>query len=91
MLLGPLRADQTPAVLAVAGDVPVVSFSNDDRLAGQGAFVMGITPAQSVAAAFSYARAQGVRRVAVVSAPGTARRGDGDGRTAARRRREASS
>ena len=70
MLLGPLRADQTPAVLAVAGDVPVVSFSNDDRLAGQGAFVMGITPAQSVAAAFSYARAQGVRRVAVVSAPG---------------------
>ena len=70
MLLGPLRADQTPAVLAVAGDVPVVSFSNDDRLAAQGAFVMGITPAQSVAAAFSYARAQGVRRVAVVSAPG---------------------
>ena len=39
-------------------------------VAGQGAFVMGITPAQSVAAAFSYARAQGVRRVAVVSAPG---------------------
>ena len=70
MLLGPLRADQTPAVLAVAGDVPVVTFSNDDRLAGQGAFVMGITPAQSVAAAFSYARAQGVRRVAVVARPG---------------------
>jgi ABC-type branched-subunit amino acid transport system substrate-binding protein len=70
MLLGPLRADQTPAVLAVAGDVPVVTFSNDDRLTAEGAFVMGITPAQSVAAAFSYARSQGVRRVAVVAAPG---------------------
>jgi ABC-type branched-subunit amino acid transport system substrate-binding protein len=70
MLLGPLRADQTPAVLAVAGDVPVVTFSNDDRLAGQHAFVMGVTPAQSVAAAFSYARAQGVGSVAVVAAPG---------------------
>ena len=61
LLLGPLRADQTPAVLAEAGAAPVVTFSNDDRLAAQGAFVMGVTPAQSVAAAFSYARAQGVR------------------------------
>ncbi len=70
LLLGPLRADQTPSVLASAGSVPVVSFSNDDRLAPQGAFVMGVTPAQSVAAAFSYARAQGVRRVTVIARPG---------------------
>lgn len=69
MLFGPLRADQTPAVLAVAGGAPVVTFSNDDRLAAQGAFVMGITPAQSVAAAFSFARAEGARRVAVVARP----------------------
>lgn len=70
LLLGPLRVEQTPAVLAQAGNVPVVTFSNDDRLAAQGAFVMGVTPAQSVAAAFSYARAQGVQRVAIVSRPG---------------------
>ena len=69
MLFGPLRADQTPPVLAEAGKLPVVSFSNDDRLTGQGAFVMGLTPAQSVATVFSYARAQGVKRVAVVAAP----------------------
>ncbi|MGQ0566901.1 MAG: penicillin-binding protein activator [Gemmobacter sp.] len=68
LLLGPLRSDQTPAVLAVAGNVPVVTFSNDDTLAGQGAFVMGITPAQSVATMFSYARAQGLTRIAVVAA-----------------------
>ena len=67
LLLGPLRADQTPAVLAVAGKVPVVSFSNDDTLAVQGAFVMGVTPAQSISAAFSYARAQGLTRIALVA------------------------
>ncbi len=70
LLLGPLRSDQTPAVLAVAGNVPVVTFSNDDALAAQGAFVMGITPAQSVATMFSYARAQGLSRIALVARDG---------------------
>ncbi len=70
LLMGPLRADQTPAVLAVAGQVPVVTFSNDETLAGAGAFVMGVTPAQSVSAMFSYARAQGLSRIAVVAKPG---------------------
>ncbi len=70
MLFGPLRSDQTPAVLAVAGSVPVVTFSNDDRLADAGAFVLGVTAAQSVSAMFSYAAAQGIRRVAVVASPG---------------------
>ena len=70
ILLGPLRADQTAGVLAIAGSRPVITFSNDDTLAAQGAFVMGITPAQSVATMFSYARAQGLSRIAVVSRPG---------------------
>ena len=70
VLLGPLKADQTPAVLAVAGKVPVITFSNDDSLAAQGAFVMGITPGQSVATMFSYARAQGLTRIAVVARDG---------------------
>ena len=65
LLMGPLRADQTPAVLAVAGQVPVVTFSNDETMADAGAFVMGVTPAQSVSAMFSYARAQGLSRIAV--------------------------
>jgi branched-chain amino acid transport system substrate-binding protein len=70
ILLGPLRADQTAGVLAVAGNRPVITFSNDDSLGAQGAFVMGVTPAQSVAAMFSYARAQGLTRIAVVSRAG---------------------
>lgn len=68
LLLGPLRSDQTPAVLAVAGKVPVVTFSNDDSLGGQGAFVMGLTPAQSVSTMFSYARAAGASRIALMAA-----------------------
>ena len=70
LLLGPLKADQTPAVLAVAGKVPVITFSNDESLVAQGAFVMGITPGQSVATMFSYARAQGMTRIAVVARDG---------------------
>ena len=70
ILLGPLRADQTAGVLAVAGNRPVITFSNDDALAADGAFVMGITPAQSVATMFSYARAQGLSRIAVLSRAG---------------------
>ena len=70
LLLGPLKSDQTPAVLAVAGKVPVITFSNDDALGTQGAFVMGITPGQSVSTMFSYARAQGITRIAVVARDG---------------------
>ncbi len=67
LLLGPLRAEQTPAVLAVAGQVPVVTFSNDEALTAQGAFVLGITPMQSAAAILSYVQAQGLTRVAVAA------------------------
>ncbi|MGL6211198.1 MAG: penicillin-binding protein activator [Paracoccaceae bacterium] len=70
LLLGPLRSDQTPAVLAVAKRIPVISFSNDESLADQGAFVVGLTPAQSVGTMFTYARAQGLTRIAVVVAEG---------------------
>lgn len=70
VLFGPLRADQTPIVLDAAGKVPVVTFSNDDALAARGAFVMGVTPAQSISATFSYARAQGMKRLALVATDG---------------------
>lgn len=68
LILGPLRADQVPGVLAVAGQVPVLTFSNDEILAGSGAFIFGVTPAQSVATMFSYAKAQGANRLALVAA-----------------------
>ena len=66
-IFGPLKADQATAVLAVAGQRPVVTFSNDATLADQGAYVMGITPAQSVATMFTYAKSQGISRIAVLA------------------------
>lgn len=67
LLLGPLRADQVAAVVAGADKVPVVTFSNDNRVADGQVFVMGVTPEQSVATVFTYAKAQGLSRVAVIA------------------------
>jgi branched-chain amino acid transport system substrate-binding protein len=67
LLLGPLRADQVADVVAAAGSVPVVTFSNDDAARATGAFVFGVTPAQSVATMLTYAKARGARRIAVVA------------------------
>lgn len=67
LLLGPLRADQVLPVLKAAGSVPVVSFSNDETARTTGAFLFGVTPAQSVATMFTFARAQGAVRIAVLT------------------------
>ena len=50
LILGPLLADDVRAVtpIARAARVPVISFSNDIGVAGNGAYVMGYTPAQSI-------------------------------------------
>ncbi len=66
IIVGPLFRDQTPAVVEAAGDVPVLSLSNDTALAAQGAWVFGVTPAQSVAAVGTYARKTGARRLAML-------------------------
>ena len=62
LILGPLLADdvRTVAPLARAAGVPVLSFSNDTGVAGQGTYVMGYTPAQSVERVVDYARSRGV-------------------------------
>lgn len=66
IILGPLFGPEVrPVVEAVAGKVPVLSFSNDGGLRESGAFLLGITPAQLTAAILRYARGRGVRRVAL--------------------------
>ena len=62
LILGPLLADDARAVgpVARAAGVPVLSFSNDQGVAGQGTYVMGYTPAQSVERVVGYARSRGV-------------------------------
>jgi ABC-type branched-subunit amino acid transport system substrate-binding protein len=65
ILIGPLFAAETRAVMAATG-LPVLSFSNDESLAGGGAFLLGVTATQSVSAILGYARRRGVRKVAVL-------------------------
>ena len=66
LILGPLLAEDVRAVapLARRAGVPVVAFSNDASVAGNGTYVMGYSPAQSIERVVDYARAQGVRSFA---------------------------
>ena len=71
MILGPLFSEQARAVAeAVPGGVPVVTLSNDDALAGTGAFVYGVTPRHSASAVLAFAAARGLTDVGIVVPPG---------------------
>ena len=62
LILGPLLAEDVRAAAPVArrGGVPVIAFSNDEGVAGNGVYIMGFTPDQSISRVVSYARSQGV-------------------------------
>ena len=62
LILGPLLADDVRAVAPIArrAGVPVISFSNDVSLGGNGTFVLGYAPSQSVERVVKFARSQGV-------------------------------
>jgi ABC-type branched-subunit amino acid transport system substrate-binding protein len=62
LILGPLLAEDARQVapIARAAGVPVLSFSNDTTVAGDGTYLMGYVPAQSVARVVGFARSRGV-------------------------------
>lgn len=64
LLLGPLLAEDARAVapLARRANVPVIAFSNDVSIAGDGVHVLGLDPAQSIERVVAYARERGMRR-----------------------------
>ncbi|WP_228243902.1 penicillin-binding protein activator [Porphyrobacter sp. GA68] len=68
LILGPLLREHVGPVVEAARsrNVPVVSFSNDTGVAGSGAFIMGISPEQSVARSIRFARAQGAQTFAAL-------------------------
>jgi ABC-type branched-subunit amino acid transport system substrate-binding protein len=68
LFLGPLLAEDVRAVAPAArrAGVPVVAFSNDTSVAADGVYLMGFTPASSVARVVDHARAEGVQRFAAV-------------------------
>jgi len=61
LILGPLLADNVPAVQAAArtASVPSIAFSNDATVASADVFVMGHIPEQSIRRSIAYARQNG--------------------------------
>ncbi len=68
LILGPLTAEDIPAVAATArgARVPVISFSNDETAAARDILIMGNLPSQSVARTVAFARSQGATRFAAL-------------------------
>jgi ABC-type branched-subunit amino acid transport system substrate-binding protein len=68
LILGPIFASavQDVAPIARARNVPVVSFSNDAAVAGNGVFVAGFTPENQIDRVVSYARSRGAQRFAAL-------------------------
>ncbi|MEL7197113.1 MAG: penicillin-binding protein activator [Pseudomonadota bacterium] len=64
LILGPLLAENVPAVEAAArpARVPAIAFSNDASVASSDILVMGHTPEQSIRRTVRYARANGSNR-----------------------------
>lgn len=68
LFLGPLLSEDATAVAPAArkAGVPVISYSNDAAVAGDGVFVMGFSPAQSIDRVVRYAKGRGVQRFAAL-------------------------
>lgn len=64
LILGPLLADDVRVVAPIARreQVPVVAFSNDVAVAGDGVYVMGLAPGQSISRVVAFAHSRGVNR-----------------------------
>ncbi len=68
LLLGPVFSQTTVSAAKEArkSSVNLVSFSNDQSVAGGGAYLMGLSPQQQIKRIIKYARVQGIRRYAAL-------------------------
>lgn len=68
LFLGPLLAPDVRAVQPIAerAQIPLLTFSNDASLAGNGTYVLGFQPDQSMNRVVAYARSRGVERYAAL-------------------------
>lgn len=66
LFLGPLLAEDVRAAAPAAkrAGVPIISFSNDVSVAGDGIYLMGFNPGNSIDRVVGYARSQGMTRFA---------------------------
>lgn len=68
LILGPLTADEVRAVapIARAANVPLISYSNDVSIAGDGTYLMGYMPTQSVDRVVGHASSNGINSFAAL-------------------------
>lgn len=68
VIIGPLFSQSAAAVAPIAHDhaVPVISFSTDRKVAGNGVYLLSYQPANEVARVVAYAAAQGHKNFAAL-------------------------
>jgi ABC-type branched-subunit amino acid transport system substrate-binding protein len=73
LIIGPLFGVEVPAVAAVArpAEVNVIALSNDRSVAGNGVYVLGITPQIQIERIVGFARSRGLQRFSALL-PGNA-------------------
>ncbi|WP_340264603.1 penicillin-binding protein activator [Sphingobium mellinum] len=66
LILGPLLAEDARIIgpIAARANVPVISFSNDVSVAGNGVYIMGYNPNQSIDRVVQFARDKGLSKFA---------------------------
>jgi ABC-type branched-subunit amino acid transport system substrate-binding protein len=62
LILGPLLAEDVRAIEPIAqrAHVPVITFSNDVSVAGDGVYLLGYVPSQAIDRVVSYAQGRGI-------------------------------
>jgi branched-chain amino acid transport system substrate-binding protein len=73
LIIGPLLAEDVRAVAPIgrAAKVPLLSFSNDISVAGNGTYLLGFVPTQSIDRIVSFARSKGMTSFAGLVPNGT--------------------
>lgn len=73
LILGPLLAENVRDVAPAArkAGVPIISFSNDVSVAGNGVYLLGYNPAESIGRVVSYAKTKGMTRFVGLTPRGT--------------------
>ena len=68
LILGPLTGEEARQVapIARAAHVPVISYSNDASVAGDGVYLLGYSPEQSVGRVIDFAHARGMTSFAAL-------------------------
>lgn len=69
LILGPLLSTSVTGMAPIArqAGVPVIAFSSDRTVAGEGVFTMGFLPSHQVTRVVGFARDQGIRRFAALA------------------------